>query len=118
MIAVCEWLRENGKTKDVGIVYNLHHAHNHITDFDTVLTKLKPHLLCLNINGMNDNAQPKIVALGQGEHDTRLMRIIQSSGYTGPIGILDHRPKLDAKQSLKENLAGLKTIKARLKRSP
>ncbi|MFK7817345.1 MAG: sugar phosphate isomerase/epimerase family protein, partial [Planctomycetaceae bacterium] len=114
MIAVCDWLRKNGKTNDVGIVYNLHHGHNHIKDFETVLAKLKPYLLCLNINGMNDNAKPKILPIGKGQHDERLLRIIKNSGYQGPIGILDHRPELDAEQSLRENLDGLERVRKKL----
>ncbi|MFK7817737.1 MAG: TIM barrel protein [Planctomycetaceae bacterium] len=114
MIAVCDWLRKNGKTKDVGIVYNLHHGHNHIKDFETVLAKLKPYLLCLNINGMNDNAKPKILPIGKGQHDERLLRIIKKSDYQGPIGILDHRPELDAEQSLRENLDGLERVRKKL----
>ncbi len=114
LIAVCEWLRKNENAKHVGIVYNLHHAHNHIADFESVLKKLKPYLLCLNINGMNDNAKPKIVALAKGQHDLALLRAIQRSGYGGPIGILDHRPELDAEKSLAENLNGLQTLRAKL----
>ena len=68
---------------------------------------MKPYLLCLNLNGMNDNAQPKILPLGAGQHDKALLEIIVKSGYTGPIGILDHRGDTDAEKSLKQNLDGL-----------
>ena len=110
LIAVCKWLRENGGGDDVGIVYNLHHAHDRIKDFASVLKQMQPYLLCLNINGMNDNAEPKIVSVGKGQHDQRLLTVIRTSGYKGPIGILDHRPKMDAEQSLRENLEGLKKL--------
>ena len=30
---------------------------------------MQPYLLCLNLNGMNDNAQPKILPVGSGQHD-------------------------------------------------
>jgi sugar phosphate isomerase/epimerase len=110
LVAVCEWLRNNGGGDDVGIVYNLHHAHDRINDFASALKQMQPYLLCLNINGMNDNAEPKIVSVGKGQHDQRLLNIIRTSGYKGPIGILDHRPKLDAEQSLRENLEGLKKL--------
>jgi len=75
-----------------------------------VLALMKPYLLCLNLNGMNDNAQPKILSIGQGRHDVALLKIIKESGYHGPIGILDHRGDVDAEQSLKENLDGLKKV--------
>jgi hypothetical protein len=71
---------------------------------------LKPWLLCLNLNGMNDNAQPKILPVGSGRHDRNLLKVILDSGYDGPIGIIDHREQLDAEESLQQNLTGLKSV--------
>jgi len=110
MVAVCQWLRQNANAKHVGLVYNLHHGHGHIDDFAEVLKAMKPYLFCLNLNGMNTGAEPKILPLGQGQHDRKLLEIIAESGYRGPIGILDHRANLDTEQSLKENLDGLKRL--------
>lgn len=114
LVAVCRWLRQHAEADHVGIVYNLHHGHGHIADFADVLARMKPYLLCLNLNGMNTDARPKILPLGQGEHDEALLRAIAASGYRGPVGILDHRGSVDAEQSLRENLAGLRQLLARL----
>ena len=76
---------------------------------------MQPYLLCLNLNGMNDDAKPKILPLGQGPHDARLIRVIRDSGYKGPIGILDHRSDTDAKVALQQNLNGLKKLVAESK---
>ena len=113
MAAVCHWLINNTEVDNVGIVYNQHHGHGHIEDFEESLAVMKPYLLCLNLNGMNTGGF-EIVPLGQGRHDLRLMKIIADSGYSGPIGILDHRDELDAEQSLKENLDGMKILLARM----
>ncbi|MBL8809572.1 MAG: hypothetical protein JNM43_05300 [Planctomycetaceae bacterium] len=110
MIDVCEYLRTHHQADHVGIVYNLHHAHEHIADFEQQLTMLKPYLLCLNLNGMNDNATPKILPIGSGQHDTEMLKIILKSGYDGPIGIIDHRETIDAEESLQQNLTGLKKV--------
>lgn len=110
MVAVCQWLRENADAGHVGIVYNLHHGHQHIEDFAEVLEMMKPYLLCLNLNGMNTGGKPKILPLGRGQHDMEMLQIIATSGYCGPIGILDHRPDVDTEQSLKENLDGLEQL--------
>lgn len=107
MIQVCEWLREHCETESVGIVYNLHHGHAHVDGFQKTLDEMLPYLLCLNLNGMNRDAQPKILTIGQGEFDDRLLRQIKESGYQGPIGILDHRSEMDAEESLRLNLNGL-----------
>ena len=61
------------------------------------------------LNGMNTGAKPKILPIGKGEHDDKLLRIIAASGYTGPIGILDHRSDTDAEVALRQNLGGLET---------
>ena len=110
MVAVCEWLRAYAAADHVGIVYNLHHGHHHIRDFAAWLKRMKPYLLCLNLNGMNDGANPKILPLGQGRHERRMMEIVAKSGYRGPIGVLDHRAEVDAEKSLSENLEGLKKL--------
>jgi hypothetical protein len=110
MAAVCGVLREQHGVQHVGIVYNLHHAHDHIADFEQQLAILRPWLLCLNLNGMNDNAQPKILPIGDGKHERRLIELILKSGYSGPIGVIDHREQLDAEESLRQNLTGLQRV--------
>src|SRR5262245_27391780 len=47
-IAVIEAL----KLKNVGIVYNQHHGHDHLARFPELLKTMKPYLLVLNLNGM------------------------------------------------------------------
>ncbi|MFH1265578.1 MAG: AP endonuclease, partial [Planctomycetota bacterium] len=66
--------------------------------FAESLATMMPYLLCLNLNGMNDGANPKILPIGRGRHDKRLIETIAESGYRGPIGILDHRADVDAEK--------------------
>ena len=110
LVAVVRWLRENTDAQHVGIVYNFHHAHEHIHDFADALVKMKPYLICLNLNGMNDAAEPKILPIGQGQHERKMIQTILDTGYRGPLGILDHRAELDAEQSLRQNLDGLEAL--------
>ncbi|MEZ6064337.1 MAG: TIM barrel protein [Planctomycetaceae bacterium] len=114
LVAVCERLRDTHDARNVGIVYNFHHGHDHITDFADSLKLMLPMLLCVNINGMNDRAEPKILTLGEGRHEIDMLRTLKASGYVGPIGILDHRPETDSEETLRENLAGLRGIADRL----
>jgi len=111
LVAVCERLRAAGHDH-VGIVYNFHHGHNHISDWKASLAQMKPYLHCLNINGMNDDARPKIVPISQGKHERKMLRVVLESGYQGPIGILDHQPQRDAREVLAENLEGLGRIRS------
>jgi hypothetical protein len=110
LVAVCEYLRAHHDAGHVGIVYNLHHGHGHIADFKESLKLMLPYLLCLNLNGMNHDAHPKILPLGQGRHEAAMLRTIRQSGYKEPIGILDHRSDTDTEIALRENLAGMQKL--------
>ncbi len=117
MVSIVLRLRDLGFA-NVGIVFNFHHGHEFVARWPEWLQWMLPHLLCINLNGMADNATPKILALGQGEHEFEMIRCIVESSYTGPIGILDHRPDTDARVALEANLAGLEQIVQRLRALP
>jgi sugar phosphate isomerase/epimerase len=115
LVAVCQYLREHHQADHVGIVYNFHHGHEHMADFGDKLPAMKPYLMCLNINGMDDAAtvasgSNKILPVGSGKHELTMLKIVKSSGYTGPIGVLDHRSNLDTEKSLRQNLDGLRKL--------
>ncbi|MCA9161720.1 MAG: hypothetical protein KDA62_02030 [Planctomycetales bacterium] len=116
LVAVCQGLRDLGYDH-VGIVYNWHHGHEHIDDWAESLRILRPYLLCLNLNGMNANANPKILPLGAGQHDLSMLKTLVDSGYTGPIGILNHTD-LDAEARLRDNLDGLQWLTKQLDGTP
>ena len=101
--------------KNVGIVYNQHHGHDHVTHFPGILRLMKPHLLCLNLNGMvknGDKEGKKILPLGQGDLDEGLLKTIRDSGYAGPVGIIGHTGD-DAAERLADNLDGLEWLRKR-----
>jgi len=110
-VAIVEALKAQG-IKNIGIVYNLHHGHGHLDRLDKVLSLMMPHLLCLNLNGMDiagDTKGRKILPLGVGTQDVKVLRQIRASGYSGPIGILNHTNE-DAEGRLLDNLDGLQWL--------
>ena len=116
MVAVCEYLKKNHGTDNVGIVYNLHHGHSHLDRLPQALETMKPWLLCLNLNGMDiagDTKGRKILPLGVGTQDVTVLRQIRASGYSGPVGILNHTDE-DAEGRLLDNLDGLKWLVSQL----
>ncbi|MEM6777183.1 MAG: hypothetical protein AAF670_05975 [Planctomycetota bacterium] len=122
LVSICTRLREKHGVDHVGIVYNLHHAHEKMDTFPQDLQAMKPYLLCLNVNGMIDpdsaditKQTNKIRAVGSGPNDAQWLRAILDSGYEGPIGILDHRNDLDTEVALRRNLSGLERL---LRESP
>jgi sugar phosphate isomerase/epimerase len=98
--------------KNVGIVYNQHHGHDHLTRFPKLMEQMKPYLLALNLNGMTqdgDHKGRKIMPLAQGDVDLALLKVIERSGWSGPIGILNHTDE-DAEARLLDNLEGLEWL--------
>jgi sugar phosphate isomerase/epimerase len=91
--------------KDVGIVYNFHHGHEHIARFDSVLRQVRPYLRCVNLNGMRPEG-PKILPFGTGSHERMMLQTVLDSGFTGPFGVLGH-VDADVEEILRGNLRGL-----------
>ena len=120
LVAVCEYLRQHHDAKHVGIVYNQHHGHSHVDRFPEALAAMKPHLLCLNLDGMMRDGERrgmKIQPLGAGELDLSLLKIIAASGYRGPIGIIGHTND-DVELRLRDNLDGLDWLVPQLDGKP
>ncbi|MEQ1830417.1 MAG: TIM barrel protein [Pirellula sp.] len=100
---------------NVGVVFNLHHAHDQLDNLASVLQMLKPYLYAVNLNGMETNGDKigkKILPIGQGNRDKEVLEIIARSGYDGPIGILNHTDE-DARKRLEQNMSGLEQLRLR-----
>lgn len=97
------------KMKNVGIVYNFHHGHDHIDRFPELLKKMMPHLMAINLNGMRRGGA-KILYIGEGDEEARMIETIRRGGYRGLIGILNHREDTDAEVGLSRNLEGLEKL--------
>jgi len=86
--------------RDVGIVYNFHHGHEHIGRFDAVVKAIRPYLWVVNLNGMRPEG-PKILPFGTGTHERRMLQTILDSGFAGPFGVLSHVDGADAEEVLR-----------------
>ena len=118
-VAIIDRLKAQG-IENVGMVYNLHHGHEHTARLAEVLKLALPHLKAVNLNGMDPGPDPgarKILPLGQGSLDLALLRTIVDSGYKGPIGILGHTND-DAEARLLDNLDGLDWLLPQLDGKP
>ena len=65
------------KLPNVGLVYNLHHGHDHLDRFPDLLRKMLPHLYAINLNGMvprGDQQGLKILPLGTDDLDLTIDR--------------------------------------------
>jgi sugar phosphate isomerase/epimerase len=102
---------------NTGIVYNLHHGHAHLGRMQELIDLMKPHLLAFNLNGMvegGDRQGKKLLPLARGERDLDILRMLSQSGWSGPVGILNHTTDEDAELRLRDNLEGLAWLAAKL----
>ncbi len=104
---------ESVGSTQIRIVYNFHHAHHQLDQFGKNLELMLPYLSTININGMRVEG-PKIITLGEGDRELELLRIIGTSGYNGPIGIIGHTDGEDIRIVLERNLYGLEELKKQL----
>lgn len=96
--------------KGIGIVFNFHHAHSQIDRLEPMVDVMLPYLWAVNLNGMSKDG-PKILPIGDGEHEASMVKIFYDSGYAGPFGILGHVEDADVAEILSRNLSGLKSLK-------
>ena len=115
-LAILARLKELGVT-DVGMVYNFSHAHDNLHDdtvnFPELWKKIQPHVVAVNITGMGPMNQ--IIYPSQGQQELAMMRTIQDSGWTGPVGLIAEKGG-DAALTLKNYLTGLDWLAAELKK--
>ena len=95
--------------RNIGIVYNFHHAHHQIESFPALYETMKPYLWSLNLNGMRPEG-PKILPVGDGDRERAMIKLVLDSGFDGDIGILGHIEDEDVKVVLQRNTDGLKAI--------
>jgi len=53
--------------------------------------------------------------VGTGQSEERMMKVVQDSGWRGPIGIINEHTDLDAADALKRNLEGVDRIAQKLR---
>ena len=92
--------------RDIGIVYNFHHGHEHIARFDALVKAMRPYLWVVNLNGMRPEG-PKILPFGTGTHERPMLQTVLDSGFKGPFGVLGHVDDADVEEILRGNLRGL-----------
>ena len=115
-LAIIDRLKELGVT-DVGMVYNFSHARDELHDdsrhFPELWEKMKDHVVAVNITGMRWEGQ--IVYPSQGDSELEMMRVIERSGWKGPVGLIAEKGG-DAEVTLRNYLVGLDWLAMELRR--
>ena len=114
-IAIIERLRRDGVT-NVGIVFNFHHWRGSLAEFPALFKRIQPYLLAVNLNGMRADTTkyPPVRFIGSDESELAMIRVVEASGWRGPIGVIHERPTLDAAEGIKGNLQGLEWVQKEL----
>ncbi|MFC7524852.1 sugar phosphate isomerase/epimerase family protein [Parapedobacter sp. GCM10030251] len=103
---------------NVGMVYNFQHGRHHLARFSEFYPKMKPYLSCINVVGLASGDEVKVVPLGTGDMEYRLLQQIVNSGYDGPMSIQNHRSDRDAEEALISERKGLHKILRALSHLP
>lgn len=93
---------------NLGIVYNFSHSEEQIHRFPEFYPKILPYLYAVNLTGLQGGIPAKVVPVGNGNIEFKMMKIIEESSYKGPIGIINEDFAPDAEDGLKLNMEGLK----------
>jgi hypothetical protein len=115
-LAILAQLQTRG-VSNVGMVYNFSHSRDRYHDdsktFSLLWEKMKAHVVQVNVTGISqEGAHPLYPSQGTGELE--MMRVIQESGWRGPIGLLGDKEG-DAETTLQKTLMGVAWIAAELK---
>ncbi|MEP6668600.1 MAG: sugar phosphate isomerase/epimerase [Chthoniobacter sp.] len=111
-VAIVERLRQLGVT-DVGIVYNFSHGHQDIAEFPAIWKRMQRYVVAVNVTGMVENGERKIMPPSQGEFELGMLRVIVDSGWRGRIGLIAEQGG-DAEVTLGNYLCGLEWCKKEL----
>ncbi|WP_197901590.1 sugar phosphate isomerase/epimerase family protein [Rhodocytophaga rosea] len=98
------------KMPNIGIVYNFHHAEEHIDRFPEFFPKILPHLMALNLSGLRKGSPVRVVPIGEGDGEQKMMQVVKENNYQGPIGIINEDTAPDAEIGLRMNIEGLKKV--------
>ena len=103
-VAIIDYL----KLPNIGMVYNFSHSEYQIHRFPEFFPKILPHLYAINLTGLEGGYPAKVLPVGKGNIEPRMMKIIQESSYRGPVGIINEDFAADAEVGLQMNIDGLK----------
>ncbi len=83
-----------------------------LAEFPALFKRIQPYLIAVNLNGMRgDTSQyPGVRYIGSDESELAMIRVVEASGWRGPIGVIHERPTVDAAEGIKGNLQGLEWI--------
>jgi type 1 glutamine amidotransferase len=114
-IAIIERLKRDGIT-NVGIVFNFHHWRGSLAEFPALFKRMQPYLIAVNFNGMSADTTkyPPVRYLGSDESELAMIRVVEASGWRGPIGVIHERPTVDASEGIRGNLQGLEWVQKEL----
>lgn len=113
---VLDLLKAQG-VDDVGIVYNFSHVHSSYRDdtkdFARVWSRIQPYVSQVNVAGTHMEDGTALLP-GQGDSELEMMRVIEESGWRGPVGV-NAETGGDAEVTLTKAMMGLTELAQKLR---
>jgi sugar phosphate isomerase/epimerase len=102
--------------RNVGVTFNLYHwlkTEHSLRDIERTIKKVSPFLFVVTINGSSDAGS--IETLDRGTFDVyNLLKILNSEGYTGSIGLQGYGLTGDTRDNLKRSIDAWRNFSQRL----
>jgi sugar phosphate isomerase/epimerase len=110
-------LTEKANRRNVGVTFNLYHwlktEHSLRADIEQTIKKASPFLFVVTINGSSEAGS--IETLDKGTFDVyNLLKILNSQGYTGPVGLQGTGLTGEASENLKRSIDAWRIFSQRL----
>jgi sugar phosphate isomerase/epimerase len=109
-------LIEKVNRRNVGVSFNLYHwlkAEHSLRDIEQTIKKVSPFLFVVTINGSSDAGS--IDTLDRGTFDIyNLLKILNSEGFTGPIGLQGYGLTGEVSENLKRSIDAWRNFSQRL----
>lgn len=116
--AIIERLHKDG-ISNVGIAYSFWHArdelHDDVKQFDRTWKRIQPYVAAIGVSGVSGELESLYPS--QGNDELGMLRIIQESGWRGPVFILCFNFGVDPATGLRNVLKGIDWLSAELQQS-
>lgn len=97
----------------VGMIYNFSHGHQDVEHFAAIWQRMQPYVVAVNITGMEQGGEERIIPPAQGTDELAMLSVIQASGWRGPIGLIAEQGG-DAEITLGNGLRGVSWLRLEL----
>ncbi|MFC4312973.1 hypothetical protein ACFPN2_28070 [Steroidobacter flavus] len=117
-LAIIDRLEREG-INNVGMIYTFWHArdrfHDDVREFEKVWTRIRPRVAAVGLSGVRGEMEGLYPS--QGNDELRMMRVVQESGWKGPVAVLGLNFSVGPEKVLGDMLRGTSWLRSELRQA-